>query len=40
MAREKEGKPKSNKKTAAKSLKEKRAFKKAKREEKKGISKV
>jgi len=35
MAREKEGKPKTNKKAAAKSLKEKRAAKKAKREEKK-----
>ncbi len=34
MSREKDGKPKSSKKTAVKSLKEKRAAKKAKRDEK------
>ena len=40
MGRQKEGKPKSDKKTAAKSLKEKRAAKKAKREEKRDINKI
>jgi hypothetical protein len=40
MAREKEGKPKSDKKAAVKNLKEKRAEKKAKKENKREISKI
>jgi hypothetical protein len=40
MSKNKEGKSKTNKKAPAKSLKEKRAFKEAKRKEKTSVSRI